>query len=137
MGVVKRSIARSDIISIGNMLGMTGLERAGGRGTLMAFGVARRSVMPIWINEGLLLGVVGGALGVAVGVALGIGISAVGIPMPAPPGSDTGFTGEIRLTPALVLGAFALAVVVTALASVYPAWKASRLEVVNALRHNR
>jgi putative ABC transport system permease protein len=30
-----------------------------------------------------------------------------------------------------------LAVVVTALAAVYPAWKASRLEVVNALRHNR
>ena len=76
-------------------------------------------------------------LAMGMGVALAVGISAVGIPMPAPPGSDTGFTGEIRLTAALVLGAFVLAVVVTALASVYPAWKASRLEVVNALRHNR
>ena len=137
MSVVKLIIGLIIVLSISNMLVMTVLERTGEIGTLMALGFKRRSVLQMMFIEGLLLGVVGGALGVAVGVALGIGISAVGIPMPAPPGSDTGFTGEIRLTSALVLGAFVLAVVVTALASVYPAWKASRLEVVNALRHNR
>ena len=137
MSVVKLIIGLIIVLSISNMLVMTVLERTGEIGTLMALGFKRRSVLQMMFIEGLLLGVVGGALGVAVGVALAIGISAVGIPMPAPPGSDTGFTGEIRLTSALVLGAFVLAVVVTALASVYPAWKASRLEVVNALRHNR
>jgi putative ABC transport system permease protein len=30
-----------------------------------------------------------------------------------------------------------IAVVTTTLASLYPAWKASRLEIVDALRHNR
>jgi len=137
MSVVKLIIGLIIVLSISNMLVMTVLERTGEIGTLMALGFRRRSVLQLMFTEGLLLGVVGGALGTAVGVALAIAISAVGIPMPAPPGSDTGFTGEIRLTVPLVAGAFVLAVVVTALAAVYPAWKASRLEVVNALRHNR
>jgi len=137
MSVVKLIIGLIIVLSISNMLVMTVLERTGEIGTLMALGVRRRSVMQLMFTEGLLLGIVGGALGVVVGVALAVGISAVGIPMPAPPGSDTGFTGEIRLTVPLVAGAFLLAAVVTTLAALYPAWKASRLEVVNALRHNR
>lgn len=137
MSVVNFIIGLIIVLSISNMLVMTVLERTGEIGTLMALGLRRRSVLRLMFTEGLLLGIVGGAFGVALGVTLAIGISAVGIPMPAPPGSDTGFTGEIRLTVPLVAGAFVLAVTVTALASVYPAWKASRLEVVNALRHNR
>jgi putative ABC transport system permease protein len=137
MSVVKLIIGAIIVLSISNMLVMSVLERTGEIGTLLALGFKRRSVLQLMFTEGLLLGVVGGALGVLVGVGLGMGISAVGIPMPPPPGADTGFTGEIRLTPALVAGAFVLAVVVTALAALYPAWKASRLEIVNALRHNR
>ena len=137
MSVVKLIIGLIIVLSISNMLVMNVLERTGEIGTLMALGVKRRGILNLMFTEGLLLGVVGGTLGVAVGVGLGLAISAVGIPMPPPPGADTGFTGEVRLTPALVAGAFVLAVVVTALAAVYPAWKASRLEIVNALRHNR
>ena len=137
MDVVKAIIGLIIVLSISNLLVMTVMERTGEIGTLMAVGYRRRSILRLMFSEGLLLGVVGGALGTLVAVVLALGISAVGIPMPPPPGSDTGFTGEIRLTVALVLGAFVLAVVVTALAAVYPAWKASRLEVVNALRHNR
>lgn len=137
MDVVKAIIGLIIVLSISNLLVMTVMERTGEIGTLMAVGYRRRSILRLMFTEGLLLGVVGGALGTLVAVVLALGISAVGIPMPPPPGSDAGFTGEIRLTVALVLGAFVLAVVVTALAAVYPAWKASRLEVVNALRHNR
>ncbi|MCB1632120.1 MAG: ABC transporter permease [Pseudomonadales bacterium] len=137
MDVVKAIIGLIIVLSISNLLVMTVMERTGEIGTLMAVGYRRRSILRLMFSEGLLLGVVGGALGTLVAVVLALGISAVGIPMPPPPGSDTGFTGEIRLTVPLVAGAFVLAVVVTALAAVYPAWKASRLEVVNALRHNR
>jgi putative ABC transport system permease protein len=48
-----------------------------------------------------------------------------------------GFIGEIRVTPPLALEAFALAVATTLAASIYPAWRASRLAIVDAIRHSR
>jgi putative ABC transport system permease protein len=50
---------------------------------------------------------------------------------------ERGYMGEIRLTGALVLNAALVAVLTTSAAAMYPAWKASRMEIVNALRHNR
>jgi putative ABC transport system permease protein len=41
------------------------------------------------------------------------------------------------LTPRLAISALAMAVLATAAASLYPAWRAARLPVVDALRHNR
>jgi putative ABC transport system permease protein len=64
-------------------------------------------------------------------------LSTIGIPMPPPPGRDEAYSAEIILTVRLAVLAFAGAVIATALASVYPAWRASRLPVVDALRHNR
>lgn len=72
-----------------------------------------------------------------IGVALAQLISAVGIPMPPPPGMKRGYNGEIMLTWSLVAGTWLLAVASTVLASFYPAWKASRLVIVDALRHGR
>jgi putative ABC transport system permease protein len=48
-----------------------------------------------------------------------------------------GFTGQILITPRMVADATILATVATTLASVYPAWKASRMVIVDALRYNR
>lgn len=137
MNVVKLIIALIIILSISNTLVMSVLERTGETGTLMAIGVRRREILQMFVTEGLLLGVIGGLGGLAVGGLLAMAISAVGIPMPPPPGMDVGFTGEILLTWPLIAGAMMLAVGTTLFASIYPAWKASRLEIVNALRHNR
>jgi putative ABC transport system permease protein len=57
--------------------------------------------------------------------------------MPPPPGRQVGYSGQILVTWGLAVGTFALAIFTTMLASVYPAWKGSRLEIVDALRHNR
>jgi putative ABC transport system permease protein len=48
-----------------------------------------------------------------------------------------GFIGEILVTWRLVLDALALAFGTTLIASIYPAWKASRMDIVDALRHGR
>jgi len=48
-----------------------------------------------------------------------------------------GFVGQIRITPEFAVEAFTLAVVTALIASLYPAWKASQLAIVDALRHNR
>ena len=83
------------------------------------------------------VGVVGGIGGTAIGLVLGELISAVGIPMPPPPGMTTGYLGEIQISTELSIDALSLAIVTTLAASIFPAWKASRMNVVDALRHQR
>ena len=135
--LVRLIIALIIILSISNILIMSVLERTGEIGTLMAIGLKRRKILQLFVSEGLMLGIIGGLFGVAVGTALAIVISAVGIPMPPPPGMETGYTGEILVTWPLVVGTLLLAVLTTLLGSLYPAWKASSMKIVDALRHNR
>ena len=137
MDVLRVIIALIIIFSISNTMVMSVLERTGEIGTQMALGVERRVILRQFVCEGLLLGVVGGGLGLIIGLALANIISAIGIPMPSPPGMEIDVYGKIRLTWSLAAGAFALSIVTSLLASLYPAWKASNLEIVDALRHNR
>jgi len=137
MEVVWVIIALIIALSISNTMIRGVLERTGEIGTLMALGTRRKSILWLFLAEGTLLGVIGGVLGVGIGVALAHGISAVGIPMPPAPGMSRGFTGAIRITAPLVGSGMLLAVGTTVVASFYPAWKASRLVIVDALRHNR
>lgn len=135
--VVRLLIALIVVLSITNTQSMTVIERTGEIGTAMALGVRRRGILGLFLFEGMLLGLVGAALGVLLGLALGELISFIGIPMPPPPGMEMGFTGEIAISPRLALDGFVLAFATTLLASVFPAWKASRLNIVDALRHQR
>jgi putative ABC transport system permease protein len=124
------------VLSISNMLIMNVLERTGEIGTLMAIGFKRAGVLRMFVTESLLLGLVGGSIGVAAGYGLAELISAIGIPMPPPPGMERGYTGEIMATWPILTQAFLIAFVTTVVAGLYPAWKASRLQIVDALRQN-
>lgn len=137
VNLVRFIIALIILVSISNTLAMAVIERTAEIGTLMAMGVKRAKVLALFVDEGVLLGLVGGIIGVCLGVALGDVISEIGIPMPPSPGMDFSFTGQITVTSALAVGGLVLAVSTTVLASVYPAWKASRLTIVDALRHAR
>jgi putative ABC transport system permease protein len=130
-------IALIILLCISNTMIMSVLERTGEIGTAMALGVKRGGVLRQFIGEGVLLGCTGGIIGLVVGVALAYIISAIGIPMPAPPGKTHGFMGGVLVTWPMCVQAFAVAVLTTLLASLYPAWKASRMQIVDSLRHNR
>jgi putative ABC transport system permease protein len=125
------------VLGIGNTLTMNVLERTREIGTAMALGATRARILRLFVLEGSLLGLLGGATGLAVGWALAVLLSHVGIPMPPPPGRNESYSAEIILTPAIAGLAFAIAVAASIVASCYPAWKASRLAIVDALRHNR
>jgi putative ABC transport system permease protein len=137
MNIVKLIIGLVIILSIANTMTMNVLERTGEIGTLMALGNKSKQILRLFITEGLLLGLIGGTVGTLIGIGLASAISYVGIPMPPAPGMSTGFTGEIRVTSGLAAQAFILAILTAAIASVYPAWKASKLKIVDALRYNR
>ncbi|KFB71294.1 MAG: Lipoprotein-releasing system transmembrane protein LolE [Candidatus Accumulibacter phosphatis] len=137
VGVMKFIIAVIIVLSISNTLMMSVMERTSEIGTAMALGYDQKAILRLFVSEAALLGFFGGVLGVVVGVILALVISAIGIPMPPPPGMARGFTGEIHLTGRLIFDALTLAFGTTLVASVYPARKASQLEIVNALRRSR
>ena len=134
---VRIIIALIILLSISNTMATSVMERIGEIGTAMAIGVKRLGIMRLFLSEGILLGCFGGVVGLAAGAALAGLISSIGIPMPPPPGMAHGYTGQILVTWEIAFGSLALAVGTTLIASILPAWKASRMEIVNALRHNR
>ena len=137
VSVVKFIIGLIIVLTISNTQMMSVLERTTEIGTSLAIGLRRKTVLRMFVSEGALIGLVGGVLGVALGLVLAHLISAIGIPMPPPPGRSSGFEGQILVTSALAFDALMLALVTTFLASVAPAWKASRMNIVDALRYNQ
>ncbi len=135
--VIEFIIAVVILLSISNTMTMTVMERTGEVGTSLALGVGRRRILRQFLLEGLLVGVAGAAAGGAVGAALATLISAIGIPMPPPPGMARGYSAGITLTWPLMRDALFMAVASAAVASLYPAWRVSRWPIVDALRHNR
>jgi putative ABC transport system permease protein len=124
------------VLSVASTVNMVVYERTGEFGTLLALGMKRRQIFSLVLLENSLLGLLGGALGVAAGLALAVLISDIGLPMPPPPGSNAAYTASIRIVP-WVLGLAALTGAAAAsFAALLPGRRASRLAVVDALRHN-
>lgn len=137
IAVVQLIIAVIIVLGIGNTMTMSVMERTVEIGTAMALGIRRRHILVQFLLEGLFLGILAGLAGVLLGYVLAAIISYFGIPMPPAPGMSRGFTAAILITPSIMIEAAFLALVTTLLASLYPAWRASRLVVVEALRHAR
>lgn len=135
--VVKIIIGLIIVLTIANTLTMSVMERTFEIGSSFAMGVRRWVVMRMFVLEALLLGMIGGALGVVIGYLLALGISAIGIPMPPPPGMTQGFDAEIIVTPGLMWDAVFLSLLTTLIAGVMPAWKAGHMNIVDALRYNQ
>ncbi len=137
VNVIKIIIVMIILFSISNTMTMSVMERIGEIGTAMALGVKRINILRQFLFEGILIGFIGGLLGLMMGICLANIVSSIGIPMPPPPGMARGYTGEILVTWDMALEALMLAVSATLVASVYPSWKASRMQIVDTLRHNR
>lgn len=133
--VVQLIIFAIIVLTISNTLTMSVMERTREIGTMMALGASRSGVLATFLLEGLVLGVVGGVLGIVAGGILSSAISWVGIPMPPAPGTSEGYLGEILFDSRLATEAFIIGALSTLVASVLPSWKASRMEIVDALRH--
>ncbi len=137
VNVVRVIIGLIIVLTISNTLMMSVLERTREIGTCLAIGQRRALVMRMFLAEGVVIGFLGGVSGIAVGYLLAAVISYIGIPMPPPPGMVRGYNGQILVDLPLVIDAFSLALFTTLIASVMPAWKASRMNIVDALRYNQ
>lgn len=135
-GVLQFIILVMLILSVASTVNMAVYERTGEFGTLLAIGQRRRHIFMLVLLENTLLGLIGGIFGVMVGVALATTISAIGISMPPPPGSNIGYTASIRMVPWVIMAAFITGAVAAMLAALLPGRRAARHQIVDALRHN-
>ncbi len=120
------------LVSVMNVMLMAVYERIREIGTLAAIGTQPGKLMAIFLAEGLLLGLAGAAAGIALSYAL-VGYLNLN-PVVFAFGRE-----QITLRPVLelaeVAGVLGLAVLVSALASLQPAWRAARMDPIQALRH--
>ena len=109
-----------------NTMLMSVLERTREIGVLRALGWRRRQVMGMVLRESLVLGAVGGLCGIILGLGLG-GLLAL-VP---------GYLGALKplYTPQLFVQAIIVALVAGVAGGLYPAWRATRMRPVEALRY--
>jgi putative ABC transport system permease protein len=122
--------------SIANTMSMTVFERVKEIGTLRAIGTTRWGITKLFLVEGFLVGILGSALGIIAGIVTALAINFTGgIEMAPPPGMTVGIIAEIQIVPEVILYALFLTILVAVFSSVYPAIKASRLKIVDALQY--
>jgi len=123
------------VFTVYNTVMMGIVERTREIGTLRAMGVTRPAIMRLFLWEGALLGTVGGLLGLALGVAASVAVNAATITY-RPPMLPFHTKLQVRVIeePATIAAALAACLLVALVASFFPARRASRMVIVDALR---
>lgn len=124
------------LFTVGNTMNTTVVERTVEIGTLRAIGLRRDGILRLFVVEGALLGLSGAVLGVVLALILAVIINQTGMPW-LPPGNvelvpfTVNVWGENRMIFGTALGLMGIAI----LSAWWPAYRAARLDVVEALRH--
>jgi putative ABC transport system permease protein len=119
-------------IGIMNIMIVSLIERTREIGILKALGMKSRTVLSIFLGESAIIGLIGAFAGILSGwilanvVARLLGSGAFG---------GTGFKVTPLLTPEVFVGSLAFGIGISVIFALYPAWRASKLKPVEALRY--
>ncbi|HEU4425157.1 MAG TPA: FtsX-like permease family protein [Pilimelia sp.] len=115
------------LLGILNTLLLSIYERTRELGMLRAIGLGRGGVTRMVGTESVVMAVFGCALGIILGVSLGVAISAALI--------DQDFLSTIAIPWASLVVFVVVAIVAGVLAALWPAWRAARLNVLEAIAY--
>jgi putative ABC transport system permease protein len=121
------------LISIMNVMIMAVYERIREIGTIAAIGTPPRKILSMFLIEGLCLGVLGAISGGVLGVLILWGINMAKFAFDF--GQQKGIILTASLQPADLWTVSAIVILVSVIASLQPALRASRMEPIDALRH--
>jgi putative ABC transport system permease protein len=122
------------LISVMNVMVMAVYERIREIGTISAIGTPPNRILSLFLTEGLLLGVGGAALGTVISLAAIYALNVWKVSI------HFGMQEQaIKLSPTISAGDIVtiagMVVIMALLASLQPAWKASRMDPITALGH--
>ena len=121
------------LISIMNVMIMAVYERIREIGTIAAIGTLPGKILNMFVIEGFCMGVAGALIGDIAGVALVYLLNLFKISYNF--GQQKGIILQAGVYPADILVISATVIIVSIIASLQPAFKASRMEPIEALRH--
>lgn len=136
LGFVAVLIGAIVLFTVGNTMSMAVVERTVEIGTLRALGLRQAGIRRLFVSEGLLLGMGGALLGSLLALGLAWLINHSGLTW-LPPGNSERIpllvrvAGEYGMLLATAVGLIVLSV----LSAWWPARRAARLDIVEALRH--
>jgi putative ABC transport system permease protein len=126
-------------VGIMNIMLTTILERTREIGILKSLGMKNRTVLLIFLSETLLIGFLGSITGIVFGWTLAIALGELGIGDFIAQSLSGTFVGQLTISPVvgmdLILSSIVFALAICTIFGLYPAWRASRLKPVDALRY--
>ncbi|MHA2379136.1 MAG: ABC transporter permease [Candidatus Thorarchaeota archaeon] len=128
-------------VGIMNIMIVSLMERTREIGILKGLGMHSRTVLGVFLGEATMIGLLGAIFGIVAGAMIGNLIGSAVSNFGAPGGIDAmgGMSSIPPITPVitveLLIGAIAFGVMVAVIFGLYPAWRASRLRPVDALRY--
>ena len=126
-------------VGIMNIMLTTILERTREIGILKSIGMQNRSVLLIFLAETLIIGFLGALTGIILGWTLALALGEFGIGDFIAQSLSGTFVGQLTIRPvvelSLIINSILFALVVSTIFGLYPAWRASRLKPVDALRY--
>jgi putative ABC transport system permease protein len=124
------------LFTVSNTMSMAVVERTSEIGTLRAMGLRRGGIRGLFLWEGVVLGVAGALLGALAAVAIAAVLNHAGLTW-TPPGRVEPVPLNIRVWGeyGMIVGNGIGLVIVAAVSALWPAGRAARLNIVDALRH--
>jgi putative ABC transport system permease protein len=127
-----------------NIMIVSLMERTREIGILKALGMKSRTVLLVFLCESVIIGLMGATIGIASGWGLANVVAIVfrgggGLGLGSQAGNQAAGASGMMITPVLTpmvfLGALGFGVGVSVIFALYPAWRASKLKPVEALRY--
>jgi putative ABC transport system permease protein len=123
------------ILSAAIVMTMAVTERTREIGTLRAIGTRPAGIQKMFLAEGALLAITGCVAGAILALVVRTALNASGIILPPPPGATHGLPINVRFYPLAYAAGVATMVATMLVASWFPARRASRISIVEALTH--